>query len=223
VALTKGFLASYDDPLLGVVPTVVPFQYNPVEITRVFQVQGPAGATDTEPTGAARNAVRPASEDYTVKLEFDATDGLERGGPLTLAFGVAPRLAALEMLVQPVGTSLVSGLAGALTGGLLGGGGAAVPAGRLPLTLFVWGPGRITPVRLKTLTIHETAFDEQLNPIQASADLSFTVLQVDDLASDDTVARAAAIYYQGAREVKAALQIPQMPEWVPSGPSPGGA
>jgi len=212
VALIKGFLASYSDPLLGLVPTVVFFQYNPTEITRVFQVAAPATGEGSEPTGAARNAVRPASEDYTVKLEFDATDGLERGGALTTAFGISPRLAALEMLVQPVGTSLLSGLAGTLTGGLLGGSGAAVPAGRLPLTFFVWGPGRITPVGLKSLTIHETEFDELLNPIQATADLSFTVLRVDDLSVDDTVARAAAKYYQGAREAKAVLQLAQIPE-----------
>ena len=79
--------------------------------------------------------------------------------------------------MQPVGSSLLGDLAGALTGGLLGGGGAAIPAGRLPLVLFIWGPTRITPVRLKSLTIHETAFDELLNPIHASADLGFTVLR----------------------------------------------
>jgi len=212
VALIKGFLASYSDPLLGLVPTVVFFQYNPSEITRVFQVTGSAATNPDEPTGAARNAVRPASEDYSVKLEFDATDGLEHDGALTTALGISPRLAALEMLVQPVGTSLLSGLAGTLTGGLLGGGGAAVPAGRLPLTLFVWGPSRITPVGLKSLSIHETEFDELLNPIQATADLSFTVLRVDHLSVDDTVARAAAKYYQGAREAKAVLQLAQIPE-----------
>jgi hypothetical protein len=212
VALIKGFLASYSDPLLGFVPTVVLFQYNPTEITRVFQVTGTAATADGEPTGAARNAVRPASEDYTVKLEFDATDGLEREGPITSVLGIAPRLAALEMLVQPVGSSLLGGLAGKLTGGLLGKCGSAVPAGRLPLTLFVWGPGRMTPVGLKSLSIHETSFDELLNPIHATADLSFTVLRVDDLARDDTIARAAAKFYQGAREAKAVAQLAQIPE-----------
>ena len=55
------------------------------------------------------------------------------------------------------------------------------------------------------VTITETGFDELLNPILATADLSFTVLRVDDLSSDQTVAIAAAKYYQGAREVKAVL------------------
>jgi hypothetical protein len=154
----------------------------------------------------------PAVEDYTVKLEFDATDGLERGGPITTTMGISPRLAALEMLVQPVGNALLGGLASTLTGGLLGRGGASVPPGRLPLCLFVWGPERITPVRLNSLTITEQAFDELLNPILATADISFTVLRVDDLSADQTVAIAAAKYYHGAREVKAALQLAQIPE-----------
>jgi hypothetical protein len=209
--LIKGMLASFDNPLLGVVPTIVPFQYNPAEITRVFRTEeGGGGASGS--TGSALNVARPAPEDYSIKLELDATDGLEKAGPLTTAFGISPRLAAIEMLMQPVGSSLLGGLAGALTGGLLGGGGAAVPASRLPLVLFMWGPARITPVRLKSLSIHETAFDELLNPIHASADLGFTVLRPTDLGTDDTFAKAAATFYQGAREVKAVLSLPQLVE-----------
>jgi hypothetical protein len=208
VALIKGMLLSFDSALLGIVPTVVLFQYNPTEVTRVFRSEG---GTDPAPTGTALNAPRPAPEDYTVKLELDATDGLEAGGPLTSAFGIGPSLAAIEMLMQPVGSSALGGLAGALTGGLLGGG-AAIPAGKLPLVLFAWGPTRLTPVRLKSLTIRETAFDELLNPIHATADIGFTVLRTSDLGKDDTLARAAATYYQAAREVKAVLQLPQLVE-----------
>jgi hypothetical protein len=207
MALIKGTLASFSDPLLGIVPTLVIFQYNPTELTRVFRTEG-GDTGGGAPVGGARNAARPAIEEYSLRLELDATDGLEKGGPLTLAMGISPRLAAIEMLMQPVGSSLLGGLAGSL----FGGGGATIPAGRAPLTLFLWGPGRITPVRLRSLTVHETAFDELLNPIHASADLGFTVLRLDDLDKDDTVARAAATYYQGSREVKAVLQIPQMIE-----------
>ena len=207
MALIKGLLASFSDSLAGGLPTILLFQYNPTQVTRVLAVQ--AAESGTTPSGSALNVVGPAPEDYSVKLEFDATDGLERGGPLTTAFGISPRLAALEMLMQPVGSSLLGNLAGALLGGA---GGAAVPPSKLPLTLFMWGPGRITPVRLKSLTITETAFDELLNPIHASADLSFTVLRVADLGTGDTFARAAATYYQGSREVKAVLQLAQIPE-----------
>ena len=213
MALIKGILASFDDPLLGIVPTIVPFQYNPTELTRVFRTESPSGAdTGAGATGSALSAARPAPEDYTVKLELDATDGLEKGGPLTTALGISPRIAAIEMLMQPVGSSLLGELAGALTGGVLGGGGATIPAGRLPLVFFIWGPARITPVRLTSLTVTETAFDELLNPIHANADLGLTVLRTTDLAKDDTIARAAATYYQGAREVKAVLALPQLLE-----------
>ena len=59
------------------------------------------------------------------------------------------------------------------------------------------------------LSIHETAFDDLLNPIQATADLGLTVLRKEDLGADDTVARAAADFYKAAREVKAVLALPQ--------------
>jgi hypothetical protein len=212
VALIKGILASLDDPLLGIVPTIVPFQYNPTQVTRVFGTEGGAGEAASGSAGSALSAARPAPEDYTVNLELDATDGLEKGGPLTTTLGISPRLAAIEMLMQPVGSSLLGELAGAVTGGLIGGGKATIPAGRLPLVFFIWGPARITPIRLTSLTITETGFDELLNPIHASADLGFTVLRPTDLAKDDTIAKAAATYYQGAREVKAVLSLPQLLE-----------
>ena len=205
MALIKGILLSFDDPLLGVYPTAVPFQYNPAEIQRVFRTESAAAAGQR--SGAALNAAIPPHEDYSLKLELDATDGLEQSGPITLTNGMAPRLAALEMMMQPVGKSLLGGL---LTGGRL-----PIPAGKLRLVLFVWGPFRVTPVRLTDLTIRETAFDGLLNPIHATADVGLRVLRAADLGEDERFARAAAAYYQGAREIRAALQIPQTAELIP--------
>jgi hypothetical protein len=204
VALIKGMLVSYEDPLLGTLPTVVAFQYNPAEVTRVLRMEADTPAAGSDGSGSALNASEHPVEEYTLKLELDATDGLARGGPITEAAGISPQLAALEMLMQPVGSSLL--------GGLLGGGGLAVPAGKLPLVLLLWGPGRVTPVRLKTLTVHESAFDELLNPIQATADLSLIVLRESDVADGDRLAKAAARYYQGSREAKAVVQLAQLPE-----------
>lgn len=208
MALIKGMLASFDNPLLGFVPTIVLFQYNPVEIARVFRSEAAGAAAQGGRSGAALNAAVPPVEDYTIKLELDATDGLEREGPITITNGISPRLAALEMLMQPIGSSLLGGL----VGGLLGGGGSAIPAGKLPVVLFVWGPGRVTPVRMTSLSIRETAFDELLNPIHANADVGLRVLRQADLGSGDTFASAAAAYYQGLREVRAVLQIAQTAE-----------
>ena len=122
-----------------------------------------------------------------------------------MAFGVGPRLAALEMLMQPVGQSPLA----ALVGNLLGGGGTSIPASRVPLVIFAWGPTRIAPVRLDSLTVSETAFDQLLNPIHASAEVSFTVLRPRDAEGEGEFTAAAAVFYRAAREVKALLSIPQ--------------
>ncbi len=200
--LTPGMLLSFDDPILGIVPNAIIFQYNPNRITRVFS---PPSRPSTSGGTTGLGSSQPAKETYSMSLEFDATDGLEREGPLTIAFGVGPRLAALEMLMQPVGQSPLA----KLVGGLLGGGGTSIPASRVPLAIFAWGPTRIAPVKLDTLTINETAFDALLNPIHATAEVGFTVLRPRDAEGEGEFTKAAATFYQAAREVKALLSLPQ--------------
>jgi hypothetical protein len=199
MAVIRGALVSYSDPLLGLLPTVVAFQYNPTAVTRVFRHEAAAGEDES---GSLLNTRQNAVEEYTFTLELDATDGLAQEAPLTLANGIAPRLAALEMLMQPLGSSDL--------GSLLGHSSPVV--GKLPLVLLLWGPGRVAPVLLTSLTIHETAFDELLNPVHASADVGLRVLRRLDVPDDDHLAQAAASYYQKAREVRAVLQVAQVLE-----------
>ncbi|MGH1491152.1 MAG: hypothetical protein ACRBK7_17455 [Acidimicrobiales bacterium] len=208
MALIPGMLLSYDDPLLGVVPNVIIFQYNPDSITRTFTP--PSRSQSSGGDGGTRSQARPAKETYSMTLEMDATDGLERGGPLTTAFGVGPRLAALEMLLQPVG----AGPLASLVGGLLGGGGANIPASRVPLVIMSWGLTRIAPVVFDSLTITETGFDGLLNPIHAKAEVGLTILRPSDVEGEDLFTRAAATYYQAAREVQSVLSIPQTFELI---------
>ena len=49
--------------------------------------------------------------------------------------------------------------------------------------LFVWGPGRIVPVRVTGLTITEKLYDPLLNPIHAEVQLTLRVLTPDELKS----------------------------------------
>ncbi len=58
---------------------------------------------------------------------------------------------------------------------------AQIIAPQAPLTIFVWGPQRVLPVRLTGFSITEEAFDPNLNPIQAKLDLSLYVLSYNDL------------------------------------------
>ena len=50
-----------------------------------------------------------------------------------------------------------------------------------PLTVFVWGPTRVVPVRVIDMTITEEAHDNLLNPVRAKIDLSMQVLSYHDL------------------------------------------
>jgi hypothetical protein len=204
MALIRGVLASYTNPRAGALPSIVTFQYNPTQITRVFRSDTPTSGTGGAPAGGVLGTAWPPPEEYSLTLELDATDGLERGGPVTGALGISPRIAAIEMLMQPVRTSLLGRLVARRC--------ATIPAGSLPRTLFIWGPGRITPVRLTSLTVRETSFTEELSPIHATVDVGFDVMRPDDPDAGDIVTRGAAKAYQGAREAKAILSLEQIAE-----------
>lgn len=218
MSLVPGMLLSFDNPIINVVPNLIVFQYNPNTVTRI--ITPPLSAASSRPQKAGRAQADFATETYSLKLEFDATDGLERRGALTMRLGIAPRLAALELLMQPPQQAPLSTLVRKV-----GRRGAKVPANRVPLVIMAWGPARVAPVKLESLTITETAFDELLNPIHASADVGMRVVRPDDTDQHDVFARAAASYYQGAREVMAVLSIPQLAELTSPGhvPSARGA
>jgi hypothetical protein len=50
----------------------------------------------------------------------------------------------------------------------------------LPTVLFVWGPGRILPVRVTSLTITEKLYDATLNPTHAEAQVELRVLSLEE-------------------------------------------
>ena len=47
----------------------------------------------------------------------------------------------------------------------------SVPANTINTVLFVWGPGRIVPVRVTALTVTERLYDIVLNPTKAEVQI----------------------------------------------------
>jgi hypothetical protein len=92
-----------------------------------------------------------------------------------LISGIHPTLAALEMLLYPKSLHVLANAILSNVGML-----EIVPP-EAPLTLFVWGPHRVLPVRLENFSITEQAFDAALNPIRAEVELSLRVLSYHDL------------------------------------------
>jgi hypothetical protein len=140
-------------------------------------------------------------EKFDLTVFLDAHEDIASGGPsgaLASVSGVTTRLAAMEMLLYPNSSqsSSLLGQATAAIGGLLGAGGGPpkqnVPDSTVPITLFVWGPLRILPVRLTDLTVTETLYDTILNPVHAEAKLSLRVLTPAELKATGTDAKVLA-------------------------------
>jgi hypothetical protein len=152
----------------------IPFQYNPETLSRTLAPTAPPGGG----MGSASEALRlsgPPKETIQLEIQLDATDALAIGDSAAIGSGVAPQLAALELLLYPPSGQAVSNEDSALAGII------EVVAPVAPLCVLVWGPQRALPVRLTQLTITEEAFDANLNPIRAKVSLSFQVLTYQDL------------------------------------------
>jgi hypothetical protein len=173
--LVRGGIVTMD-PDTSTVETVISLQYNPDSLSRTLQIQATPGGQD----GVRVDALRlrgPAIETIKVEAELDATDELEfpDQNPLATQYGLHPRLAQLEMLVNPSVATLQRDDALADAGTL-----EIIPLEQ-PLTLFVWSRTRVVPVRLTEFSITEEAFDPNLNPIRAKVSLGMRVLSVDDV------------------------------------------
>jgi len=158
--------------------SIIIFQYNPDTLRRTLQTQATGGAQGSENVDrseALRLRGAPV-ETITLDLEIDATDQLATAQPLAASMGVYPQLSALEMLLYPKSTEVIANTILALTGTI-----ELIPP-EAPLTLFVWGPKRVLPVRLTTFSITEEAYDVDLNPIRATVNLGLRVLSYSDLS-----------------------------------------
>jgi hypothetical protein len=164
------------DAATGVVQRIIALQYNPDTLTRSLQIKGVSGES-----GDHIEALRlkgPPVETIKLDAEIDATDQLEIVDSQTTRVGLHAQLAALETIVYPLSTQLLANRMEAASGSI-----EIVPM-QGPLTLFVFGPKRIVPVRIAELNITEDAFDTSLNPIRAKISLGLRVLTVDDLGFD---------------------------------------
>ncbi|MEV5319890.1 hypothetical protein AB0K92_19915 [Streptomyces sp. NPDC052687] len=166
------------NPDTGTPQRVIVLQFNPDTLERSVAPQSAGDSGDTGAGGAGggdRNeALRlkgPAQETWKFTAEIDATDQFEIAAP----DGIHPQLATLEMLVQPTTARLRESMRLSQKGAI------EITPIEMPLTLFTWGSKRVMPVRLTELSVNESAFDVNLNPIRASLSIGMKILTVSDL------------------------------------------
>ncbi len=191
--LLKGAIVAVDkaNPLA----TVIVFQYNPDTMTRRLEARTSGGGDGADRSEAFR-LTGPPKETITISIEIDATDQLERADPVTVAAGLNPTLAALEMMFYPKSAVVLENIA------LANGGSLVITPPEAPMTLFVWGQQRVLPVRITSFSITEEAFDTLLNPTQAKVELSMNVLSYHDLQTSHP-GFSLFVAYQIARETMA--------------------
>jgi hypothetical protein len=219
--LMRGAMIEYGSDFLGPLPNVVIFQFNPESLTRNIQIPPrPTGGAARETTQAGE----PTIEKITLKAQFNAADGMGTGNVLARTMGVGPRLAALEKMVNPA--SKLSGLIGAAIdaiGSALGGGGGdeprqVIPRQKYPRILFIWGPFRVLPVVIESMSITELQYDFLLNPVRADVSIGLAVNAIDS-CSDDVVGKGALEYSNMAKDAQAMLNlantIEQIAELIP--------
>ena len=203
----RGALVQLVPDIIGVVPNIVAFQYNPEKISRGLEPWNPFEVDQTK-RGAQAPTVQPydPEESFSFTLEFDAADGLEDGNPITIATGIAARLAALKKLTLPT-KGLIGDLAASATA-LFGGPSSQAVRPTVPILLLVLGPGIILPVRITKLSFDETLFSPLLYPLQASVGIELKVLTPEVFrCRADVPARIAIAAYEFTRLQEDALAI----------------
>jgi len=200
----RGAFIEFTSSFLVPIPNVIVFQYNPETLAHTWSpaaAASPSGASQGPGQGNPLAVSGDPGEEFSFTLMMDAgdiiADGIAPAAALATVSGLYPTLAALELLLFPSTSPGGGGVAGALSTGVgaaagaLGGGSngvqRSVPISVVPTVLFVWGPGRILPVRVTSLKITEKLYDPTLLvPTHAEADIGLRVLtQLEIDALDD--------------------------------------
>lgn len=222
----RGALVEYSGQFLGPIPNIVLFQFNPESISRTIRIPESASSghnVANRPRRETHAAEAPPVEEFSLTAQFSAHDDLGAGGAASVVphlFGVGPQLAALEKMVYPPASP--GGLIGAAidaVGSALGaatGASAAtrpVPRTAVPRLLFIWGPSRVLPVRIKSMTISEKQYDMLLNPIEAEVQLGFALTPDPPMASDP-VGHGAFLYSRMIKDTQATLNLAKVVEFA---------
>lgn len=198
--LLKGALVVYpsQDPM-GT-PKVIVFQFNPNQLSRSFEKRAIESAGGNV-GGAQQDVLRalgPPIETISLTVELNTADQLAEPNshPLVAEHGLHPVLATLEMLLYPSNAQVLQNEALAAEGEV------QLSPADLPLTLLVWGKNRVVPVLLKSFSVTEKAFDQNLNPALADVSLSLQVLTYMELQSDSQ-GRDLYVAFQSQKETLA--------------------
>jgi hypothetical protein len=181
---------------------VIPFRFNPESLSRSVAVDAPPAQSGTEgaaPGGAAApqaesggDTAAAIKESFTVLIRVDFADRDEAVRNLNEEFGVAPEIAAIEDLLYPAESESEASSDGTEP---------VRTARERPTVLFVWGRKRVLPVRIASLKIDESVYNDHLNPVRAEIEVSLEVLGEPEARAHPAVRSALDHTGAGRREL----------------------
>jgi hypothetical protein len=227
----KGAFVELIPTALVPIPNVIVFQFNPETMTHTWTQPEPSPAGTNATVSDPYAVTHEPGESFSFVLALDAGDSIATGtasAVIAEATGVYSRLAALEMLLYPAsstanplsaaGGGLVGTVTAAIGSALHVGAKQAVPENTLNTVLFVWGPGRIVPVRITGITVTERLYDAALSPTLAEVQITLRVPTDEELRHTSTkgatLARVANGYTQTLRLALAAANLANAGESV---------
>jgi phosphoribosyl-dephospho-CoA transferase len=209
--LLKGALVVYASHDPGAEAKIIPFQYNPDQVSRSLSQGGATAGTATGTTTSTTTTVNrgqaqqdvlrvqaPPRESFSLSVTLNAADQLEHPeqNQNIVQNGLHAVLATLEMLLYPTSYQVLQNESLAEEGEV------QLNPANLPLVLLVWGRSRVVPVKISSFSVTEEAFDPVLNPIQAKLELGLLVLNYVDLPAD-SAGRDIYLSYQRQKETLA--------------------
>jgi hypothetical protein len=182
---------------------VIPFRFNPEALSRTVAVEAgqSGGGVEGAAPGAAAEPAAEASADasagalkesFSVQIRLDFADREQSVSGLDEEFGIAPEIAAIEDLLYPAETESEASSDGTEP---------VRPARPRPTVLLVWGRKRVLPVRIASLKIDESVYNNHLNPVRAEIEASLEVLGEADARNDPGVRAALDHTSAGRREL----------------------
>jgi hypothetical protein len=213
MAILKGAFLNLGAGLVGVLPNIVVFQFNPETVTRSPSLAQPPRARNGSGRIVGIQQPDEPTESISFSLKLDATDQLARSNPIAAASGILPMLSALELLMIPKSSFSVAQAELNRLASLTKNRSFTFAPLKLPTVLFFWGPFRILPVTVANLHITEQQFDTKLIPVRAEVSVSLHVLLPTELLEVGSLARGAYKYTQKVKEVMAALNLTNAAEF----------
>lgn len=169
-------------------PLTIEFQFNPDSLKRTLKIvplqegpgqEGGGGGGAGGGQASSNRATDPRDlkndahlgESISITAYFDGKEDYFHGN-------LIPVLSALEKLMEPVETKQSETAADHVN-----------PPKVLPMVFFWWGEKRILPIKITQLSITETEFTPNLNPIRAEVSLEMELL-IPLTGSDTRIANA---------------------------------